>query len=261
MTALDTARIERIVREVLAEMGLAPADANGSTASAPAATTRLRIADRVVAAAELAGRIEGVREIVVARRAVLTPAAIDLLKSRNIAVIREDAPMGRVKSATATPATSTPATATSSGPAVLAQSAVAGDRWAVCLVSATRSFRPEPLAKDLESDGFAVCFEQRDCLIASTDELAQEVSDGRTVGVLVTRKSAAALCLANRKPGVRAILGVQGDALQRDAEQVGANVLIVDPRGQGLFAIRRMVRRFASVEARNCPEVFRKQLG
>jgi len=253
MTELGAAQIERIVREVLAEMGAAPnatADARRGRApeTPPKTAARLHVAGHVVAAAAIAGRLDGVREIVVGRRAVVTPAALDLLRPNNIAIVREEAPAAAGETAhgaLAVGATATPVRAPAR----------------VCLISATRSFGPEPLAANLQTDGLAVCFQQKDCLIASAEELARNIADGRTVGVLVTRKAAAALCLANRKPGVRAILAAGPDALQRDADEVGANALIVDPRGRGLYALRRMVRRFAGDGVRACPEVFEKPLG
>jgi hypothetical protein len=99
-----------------------------------------------------------------------------------------------------------------------------------------------------------------DCLIRATDQLAAELASDAT-GLLVTAYPAAAVCLANRHAGVRAILGTRADTVAHDAQSVGANLLVVDPTALGFFAIKQMASRFLRGGPRPCPEVFRKRLG
>ena len=86
-THLDSAVIEQIVQEVmrrLLDRGVAVVDAAVSTEHA----TKLEIEDRLVTLATLQDRLDGVGELAVARRAVVTPAVIDELNNRGITLMR-----------------------------------------------------------------------------------------------------------------------------------------------------------------------------
>ena len=86
-THLDSAVIEQIVQEVirrLLDRGVGVVDAVGSDE----ATTKLQLADRLVTLATLRDRLDGVGEVLVARRAVVTPAVIDELNDRGIRLMR-----------------------------------------------------------------------------------------------------------------------------------------------------------------------------
>ena len=101
---------------------------------------------------------------------------------------------------------------------------------------------------------------QSDCLMAASDRLAAAVTQENTLGALVTRHTAAALCVANRLAGVRAICVSDAGRLAAAAEAVGANVLVLDPQS-GLFTMKRLLAEFCRDGVRACPEVFQKRLG
>ncbi len=84
-----TIDIERVVREVLAELGVAPEWLSATVVppspnrqSIAADSPRLVVASRVVTMAEIAGRLDSVRRLVVSREAVVTPAVRDELLRR-----------------------------------------------------------------------------------------------------------------------------------------------------------------------------------
>ncbi|MCR4415450.1 MAG: hypothetical protein NUV77_23825 [Thermoguttaceae bacterium] len=220
------AEIERIVAEVLADMGLSPP----SPASNEETAGDWRIRQRVVTLACLPSQWDGLRRVVVPRGAVVTPAVRDELQRRGVPL------------------------------ACLAPAEADCPRGTVCLVTLGGSYDPAPLVRALEDDGWAVDSQRRDCLIAATDELAKDLAGGLAAAVLLTRHGAAAVCLANRHPGVRAIRAASADAVVADAEAVGANLLIVDPRAQGLCGVRQMVCQFLRGAPWPCPEVFRNRL-
>jgi hypothetical protein len=87
-TQLDSAVFEQIVQEVirrLLDRGVGVMDA-----VVPAeTTTKLEIEDRLVTLETLRDRLDGVGEVVVARRAVVTPAVIDELNDRSIRLMRK----------------------------------------------------------------------------------------------------------------------------------------------------------------------------
>jgi hypothetical protein len=241
--------IERIVREVLAELGLAPGtDASprsGGTASTPppfvvpasagapaAADGDLVVGSRVVTLADVAGRLATVRRVLVRPEAVVTPAVRDELRRRNVAL----------------------AVAPKNG-----KPQAAGLR--LVLVAARTKYDPAALATALGQGGVEVDQRSLDCLIASTDQLAAEVVKPDTLGALVTRHTAAGLCLANRHPGVRAVLGTDGPSSAAAVAAVGANVLVVNPRASTAFQLKQILGEFCRGGVRPCPEVLKKRLG
>jgi ribose 5-phosphate isomerase RpiB len=123
-----------------------------------------------------------------------------------------------------------------------------------------KKFDVPSLVKALADGGIAVEPQQSDCIIASTDQLAQRLAGGGTLGVLLTRHTAAGVCLANRHPGVRAIVGRDLESAAADAASVGANLLIVDPTRNGTYRTRQIIGQFYRQGPQQCPKVFENQL-
>ncbi len=162
--------IDRVVREVLAELGKAPAEAEAAPAAAEVASNgELSVSCQVVTLAEVEGRLDSVRRLVVPPRAVVTPAVRDELLQRNVKL--EYARSAKPQAAR------------------------------LVIMTVGKSFDPSPLAKE------AIEIEQRsdECIIAAVDHLAAEVVKPNTLGLLLTGHVAAGLCLANRHDGVRAV--------------------------------------------------------
>ena len=245
-----TVNIERVVREVLAEMGILnaergtrKADGDGQgpsdaatlprpSASVPAAVPGdLSINARVVTMTELSGRLDGVRRLLVSRGAIVTPTVRDELLRRGIMLARGDAQSGR-------PAAS----------------------LRVVVVTMGTDFEPAALAAGLAREGATVEPVAFDCIIKATEQLAAETAHSDTLGVLLPPHVAAGMCLANRLRGVRAVNGVDAPAVAAAAAAVGANLLVIDPRAGTFFQLKQMVAEFCRGGVRPCPAVFRKQL-
>ncbi len=103
----------------------------------------------------------------------------------------------------------------------------------------------------------AVVAEQRDTLRPITArrsacalpqvvrELAAAVRDGRAAGgVLFVATAARAMCMANRCPSLRAVLGTCDKAVEQGITELGANVLVIEYPTFGKRAMRAMVERF-----------------
>jgi hypothetical protein len=226
--------VDRVVREVIADLGLAPeaAAAEGPGATPPpAADGDLVLSCRVVTLSELEGRLATVRRLVVPPQAVITPAVHDELHRRNVTLALAASP--------------TP-------------EAVRSVRLVV--VTAGRRFDATALVNALAGAGLAVEPQVSDCLIAATDRLAAEVAKADTLGLLLSRHTAAALCLANRHRGVRAVLVTDVSELNEATASVGANLLIADPGARSLFQLKQLATEFCRGGARPCPEVFRQRL-
>lgn len=243
--AIDALEIERLVRAVLAELGDAPQatatppavapakPAPVEKAEKPAAPGELVLTGRVITLAELGERLSGVRRLVVPPRAIVTPSVRDELRRRNVELV-----FGHRNGAARTTAS------------VSLAMAVHG-----------RRFEAGPLVQLLASDGIATQPQPFDCIIAATDQLAQEVSGGKSLGLLLTQHTAAGLCLANRHAGVRAVLGSDGESVARDAVAVGANLLVLDPVKQGMYRAKQLIGQFYRLGLKECPKVFESKLG
>ncbi len=230
--------IERVVREVLAEFGAAPAIAvrDDSPGAAGAATPALSddtfvLADRVVTLAQLDGLAPAVRRLVVPAGAVVTPAVRDHLRRRRMALEYQGA-----------------SEETAQGPCQLAV-------WNV-----SKRYDPSPLMAILRQETVPAHLHTSECLIATTDALAAEVARADTVGLILTRQPAVALCLANRHAGVRAVLGLDGPQVAAHLASVGGNVLAVDWSGPTLFQIKQMASELCRAAPRACPDVLKPRL-
>lgn len=211
MNSASLGDMERIVREVLAELGIVPTAPAASTtdrdsvkqlpapASSPA-NGEVVVDSLVVTMDFVAGRLEAARRLVVPPRAVVTPAVRDELRRRNVTLVR--------------------AAAAPSQRLTLSR---------LVLVAARTKRDPAALVRALGQEGVQVEQHAADCLIAATDQLAGELAKPDTLGLLWTRYTAPGLCLANRHPGVRAVLGTDVPATGAAVAAVGANLLVLDP--------------------------------
>ncbi|MBN1591469.1 MAG: hypothetical protein JW888_18290 [Pirellulales bacterium] len=235
--AIDTAQI---VREVIAELqrlhgANETASPAASAAPAPAVPVKdqreLALSSRVVTMADVAARLGGIRRLIVPPGAIITPAVRDVLADRDITVSYGSA------------------TQPASGAATR-----------LLVVAALTRFDPNSLAGALRGDAIDVEIQTSDCLIQTSDTLAERVRDAQTLALVLTPHTAAAMCLANRQAGVRAVSAANAGAAVHAARAVGANVLIVDPHGQGLFQLKQCVAAFCRSGPWPCPEVLRPRL-
>jgi hypothetical protein len=252
--------VERIVSEVLAQLSRAPSPAKGaggrekgekgnqglvasatskspcaaSTApeSAPQDSNTLVLNSRIITMNEVLGRLDAVRRVVVSRDAIVTPAVRDELLRRGIVLELADASTAH-------------------------QSAVVR----LALIATGTDFDSTALSAALAREGFLVEPSTSDCLIAAADQLAAEAAKPDTLCVLLTSHVAAALCLANRLRGVRAIRCTDPLAVAKTSAAVGANLLVADPREGGFFQLKQIITEFARGGVRPCPLVFRERLG
>jgi hypothetical protein len=95
-------------------------------------------------------------------------------------------------------------------------------------------------------------------LHTAVKHFARQVADGAAVGgVLFVASAARAGCYANRCPGLRAVVGTCGGAVEQGVEQLAANVLIVEYPYHGLGEMRSMVGRFIESPRRHLADVER----
>ena len=212
---------EQIVGKVLAKVQAKSIDSNGM----------LTIASRVVTLAELDGKLAGIKQLVVPAGAVITPAARDLLRQKQIDV----------------------------GYAVPAKAAAKARLPLVVGVAETK-YDATSLVQAIARAGTTVERLAETGLVQVVRELCDEATKGGKLGLLLTSEAAAALCLANRRPGVRAVAATSVAATPRAVRSVGANVLVVDPIGRGAFELQRIASQFVAGAPYVCPAEYAKEL-
>jgi ribose 5-phosphate isomerase RpiB len=218
-------QIDRIVSEVLSRLGHAPADeaVAGQGSTTASAVGELQLTEQVVSVAALSGRLNGIQRIVVPARAVITPSARDLLREKNISLVRA------LKTAASVAATS------------------------IVLAHIGSKLESENLGKALAKRGLTVRPLAAHDLGPAVIEIAAAVSGGGAIGVLLVDNAAAAVCVANRNRGVRAAIASNRGDVNDAIRSVGANVLVVDPRRRGQLELQRIIETFAAAPARKCP--------
>ena len=227
----DATEIDRIVAEVLRRL-----EAQGRGAAAALGSNgELTVEDRVVTMSVLNGRLDNVRRVTVRTGAVITPAVRDELRDRGIEVTHDAVCSGEIGKK-------------NSADKVRLFIAATPPCDAVPLVSATRG----------EADVTTVPFND---VIESVEQLAASLARGNCLAVLLTSDAEAALCLANRHRGVRAVGAGSASAVARSATAVGANLLIADPAGRSMHELAKMVRAFVRGGCRTCPDSLRTALG
>lgn len=221
--------IEAIVREVLERLAKAkPAGrTDNGAATADCEDCRERnFTERVVSVATIQGKLEGVQKIVVPHHAVITPAALDLLRASGVKVDRT----ARTSSA---PTSTLPT---------------------IALGLAETRFEPAGLVERLRREGYSIEQLARTDVKRVVAELADAAGKGGQAAVLITETCELAACLANRNRGVRAAIVRDKQSVSKAREQIGLNFLIINPATAGGFQLQQAVREFVEhVAAGNQP--------
>ncbi len=220
---LGPADVEQIVREVLRR--LAPGgqtqpqqgdqgNERGEKRSGPS------LSGKLISLADVEGQLAGVTTMCLRRGAVITPAARDYLKQQGIAVSR-----GTVAAASQT----------SGGVALV-------------LGVAETAYDPTALVNDLAKRGTQVQQLARTGLSSVVPEMCDAVALGGQRGLLLTGETAAAVCLTNRRRGVRAAAASDLATVDTAIRSIACNLLVIDPRRAGTFPLQRMAERLSQAE-------------
>jgi hypothetical protein len=196
--------IERIVQEVVQRL----AAVTGSV------TDTLVVQDRLVTLATVEDRLQGIRRVQVDRRAVVTPAVMDELKSHRIELSRH-------------------AEQTVGGPAptlFMAKTTTTNARWTSDLPCAVS----EVTGNTLEE------------IIAN---MRVQLPSSISLGAIVTAAPEQAVCLANRHAPLRAFHGLSVANVERAVATLAANVIVLEA-GTSSYLARRMLAAFVKLVPR-----------
>lgn len=251
---LDAQLIERLVRETLAAL-TAPQGPSATIAAAakpvavpaPAQPAAEKITDsglrewkeKLFTAADVETLRPGVVRLRVPHKGVVTPAARDALRKKKIELLRDQpAGLGRSVGAMAV-ASVKPAVEVKRANVVWAEAELRGDAAAL-LSAAEREFG---LFQRLPRAGLA----------AAVAETTDEVARGGKLGVILTSQSISAVLQANRRKGVRAYEPGSAPALQRALQEIGVNLLVLNPADHSFFAAKRLISEFVKATKRVAP--------
>lgn len=202
--------IDWIVAEVVRRLAAMSGPDHASTATA--------ISDKVITV-ETLRKYTQQAELVILPRAIVTPAARDELKKRNIRLIRQG-----------TSVAINHANKTTGGKLLAAN--LGADYQAKTLAQLTAAY-----GANLEQHAL-VSLPQ---LVANH---AASVSRDGTKAVWFTSQAAHAVCLANREAKVWAVQGSDEAAVKAALSSIPANVLVIDPRGKSQYTLRKMIEAF-----------------
>ena len=82
------------------------------------------------------------------------------------------------------------------------------------------------------------------CVLEVVRQVTQALAAPARIGLVLTDRPAVALCLANRRASIRAAWGVSAASVRAATEQIGANLLVVNPAEHGFSELRGMIREF-----------------
>ena len=219
----DPETIRRLVAEVIARITAsvaapqAAAPATASTSGQPQAASGVALTDKVVTLAILERLPAGTARIVVAATAVITPSAREHARDAGIEIVRGGAAAATKQQA--------------SRPFIVAHADCGGDAAGRCATIA----RNVPGAQQLPATGLA------DVVAA----IATHTSRDGARGCLLSGRPAAAVVLANRSPGVRAVTARDAAGLLAAATECSANLVIVDPKTFSAVSLDRVCGEFA----------------
>lgn len=227
----DPETIRKLVAEVIARITasaaapVAPAPAPASTSGQPQAAGGVALTDKVVTLASLERLPAGTARVTVAAGAVVTPSAREHARDAGIEIVR-----GSGSAATQTPAVR---------PFIIAHAECGGDAAGRCATIA----RGVPGAQQLPATGLP------DVVAA----LATHASRDGARGLLLSGRPAAAVILANRSTGLRAVTARDAAGLLAAAAECSANLVVVDPKAFSSVSLERVCGEFARRELGPAP--------
>lgn len=208
--------LDQIVAEVVRRLTAAAAGDGQASRRAGEQAGVLAIDDRVVTLNSVDGRLDGLRRLIVQRRAIITPALRDELSKRGIELDRGG-----------------------SGGTMRRDTSIGIVRCHLVRAPAVPG-----VAEDVTADAL-------DKLTRLTTE--QLENPDRRVVVLIGQP-AIAVCALNRNARVRAAQARSVECAKSASRSIAANVLVVDPAHLGRVQLAAIVRAFESEEIRAIPE-------
>ncbi len=215
---LSSRQIEEVVRRVLEQMQPSTMTEE-HTLNAKSNRPLAELSERVVTTEQIATIMPGTA-IRVPPSAVVTPAAIDMLRDRNVTLVRS----------------------TRDGQ----NNAEKNQLWIVNTVS---SFDASRLGKELQRQGMLLNRQTTSHLTDAVRYVVDHLSRGVGRAVLLTEHTAVASCMANRSPLVRALHAKSVEEIEQACEEMAPNLLLLNPVGREMGCLEDAITCFVNSKA------------
>ncbi len=215
---LSSRQIEEVVRRVLEQMQPSTM-AERHTSNARSNKPFAELSERVVTTEQIAAIMPGTG-IRVPSSAVVTPAAIDMLRDRNVTLVR------------------------STG-----EKTNNADKNQLWIVNAVSGFDVQRLGKELQHPGMLLNVQMTSHLTDAVRMAVDQISGGIVRAVLLTEHAAAACCMANRSPLVRALHAEGVEEIEKVSKEIAPNLLVLNPVGPENTCLANAIHRFVSSKA------------
>ena len=223
--------VEEVVRQLTGSSTVAQNDSVAVTQNDSVAAGQLRIDSRIVSLETLSGRLDGVNQLIVEKRAVVTPSTRDLLRQQNVSLIRAD----KMENNTDRPTR----------------------RIAVVRHSDKGNIRPEMLQK-LSDGQIETVDHSTPCIFKAVDWVIEQISQPETLAVMTTKFTDIALCTANRRAELRAVAIDNPDRVMAAVASVGANLLILPCGSIAQPEFRSAIQQYVEAGPQPCPAPLRE---
>jgi hypothetical protein len=184
----------------------------------------LTVQDRLLTLATLEGKLDGLRRLVVHRKAIVTPSLREELSRRGIELDR---------------------------------GGVNGAKRAEVAVGVVR-FDAER-APSLHGLGLAEDVTAKSCT-SLVKLVTKQLGNNDRLVVVLTKQTMVALCALNRSSSVRAAIATNVDSVRIAVRSIAANVLVVDPGHLGRVQVSALLRAFENEGIRNVPSELKEVL-
>jgi len=207
--------IEEVVRRVLEQIQTPTMDEE----HLPNAKSNIPVAElseRVVTTEQITTVMPGTA-IRVPPSAVVTPAAIDMLRDRNVTLVRS---AGNEKNN-------------------------AGNN-PLRIVNAASGFDLELLGKELQRQGMSLNVQNNLHLTEAVRLAVDHISGGVDRVVLLTQNMAAATCMANRSGAVRALHARSVEEIRQACGEIAPNLLVLNPMEREMGCLAKSINTFVN---------------
>jgi ribose 5-phosphate isomerase RpiB len=164
--------------------------------------------DRLLTLAKVEAHLNGLRRIIVDKKAVVTPALREELSRRNIVIERGGSRPGT------------------------------NPHFAVSVIRFMADHAPAlhglGLAEDVQANNLSVL----------TNAVQTQLASGNRHVIVLTPKTSVVLCMLNRLPQVRAATAQTVEAVKGACQEIAANVLVVNPAKLGRVQLAGLLRAF-----------------
>ncbi len=220
--SVDLRTVDEIVQKVMDQLrsGTGSASPSRSSVSAPVSTAapiakeeRLVLGDRVITGAILEEKLSGQKVLVVGSRAIVTPTARDIIRQRELRLVRDGGP---------------------------GESSAKSGRWRILLSFATPE--SQRAAGELLNSGEIASRETVACTQDAVKQAVTALSRAEVDGIVgLVKEPIRAAAHANQSSRIRAAAIADVSMLEGAKSELGPNLLWINPQNRSWFELKTLL--------------------